>query len=372
MNVQSLSVALALCLAAGAAAQPLAPIYSATFTDCTTNQNAFTFGGLTRWSVTPGCDRYQNDVYERPTSSGFELAGGRFGALEYWENLDIASARIGADNRFLYVSITLVGLNRIDASGPQLERLTHKYGFRISTNADGRFGYLFFVDDPAFASSAPNVYFQQKTFGYLDTDGDVGGAASSGPSGRNVTKTDNPLEEQGLNGYDSAIISDGQLSNSVPALWARIDPASPTTVELALDYLVLGLTPAQARALLFTEFDAGKGSMDPQNFQFNDRHSAEEAGSPNLGPTGASEFGTNGTANVSELDTLSGSAIGNPAPCAADFNADGTLNPDDLADFIACYFNPSAGCAPTDVDLNGTINPDDLSDYITLFFAGCP
>ena len=57
-------------------------------------------------------------------------------------------------------------------------------------------------------------------------------------------------------------------------------------------------------------------------------------------------------------------------PCYADFNSDGTLNPDDLADYISGFFgqppNPAA-----DFSGDGLIDPDDLADYIAAFFAGC-
>ncbi len=58
------------------------------------------------------------------------------------------------------------------------------------------------------------------------------------------------------------------------------------------------------------------------------------------------------------------------ALCVIDFNADGRVDPDDLADFIAGYF-----AVPSDIrcDLDGTgdVTPDDLADYIAAYFAGC-
>jgi len=58
-------------------------------------------------------------------------------------------------------------------------------------------------------------------------------------------------------------------------------------------------------------------------------------------------------------------------PCAADFNLDGLLDPDDLADYIGAYFsvppNPNA-----DYNLDGLTDPDDLADFIGAFFGGCP
>ncbi len=56
--------------------------------------------------------------------------------------------------------------------------------------------------------------------------------------------------------------------------------------------------------------------------------------------------------------------------CAADFNHDGNVDPDDLSDYIAAYFStpPAAGA---DWNADGNIDPDDLSDYIGSYFGGC-
>jgi len=59
----------------------------------------------------------------------------------------------------------------------------------------------------------------------------------------------------------------------------------------------------------------------------------------------------------------------NPA-CAADYNGDGNLDPDDLADYIACYFSaPPCDLADFNNDMNA--DPDDLADFIAAFFGGC-
>ncbi|MGD9689442.1 MAG: hypothetical protein AB7K52_07455 [Phycisphaerales bacterium] len=56
--------------------------------------------------------------------------------------------------------------------------------------------------------------------------------------------------------------------------------------------------------------------------------------------------------------------------CAADFNQDGALDPDDLGDYINCYFaNPA--CAGADFNSDGGVDPDDLGDFINAYFAGC-
>jgi len=58
-------------------------------------------------------------------------------------------------------------------------------------------------------------------------------------------------------------------------------------------------------------------------------------------------------------------------PCIVDFNHDGSVNPDDLADYIGCYFTiPS--CSAADFNGDGTVDPDDLADYVTEYFSsGC-
>jgi len=60
----------------------------------------------------------------------------------------------------------------------------------------------------------------------------------------------------------------------------------------------------------------------------------------------------------------------NPAPatCPADFNLDGVVNPDDLADYIGCFFAVPA-CAAADFNQSGTVDPDDLADYIGAYFG---
>jgi len=59
-----------------------------------------------------------------------------------------------------------------------------------------------------------------------------------------------------------------------------------------------------------------------------------------------------------------------PPACAADFNGDGTVNPDDLSDYIGCYFSIPP-CAEADVNGDGATDPDDLSDFIAIYFGVC-
>ncbi len=56
--------------------------------------------------------------------------------------------------------------------------------------------------------------------------------------------------------------------------------------------------------------------------------------------------------------------------CRADFNGDTFVDPDDLSDYIACYF-AIPPCNRADFNGDGNADPDDLSDFIALFFGGC-
>jgi len=53
----------------------------------------------------------------------------------------------------------------------------------------------------------------------------------------------------------------------------------------------------------------------------------------------------------------------------ADFNEDGFTNPDDLSDYINCYFEIPACPGRRTLTRNGVVNPDDLSDYINEYFS---
>ncbi len=60
-----------------------------------------------------------------------------------------------------------------------------------------------------------------------------------------------------------------------------------------------------------------------------------------------------------------------PPACPADFNGDSFVNPDDLSDFITCFFLEvqfPRTCPAADFNADAFVNPDDLSDFITGFF----
>lgn len=296
----------------GTAFGQINPVYLTTAQDAVTGDNAFNSGGFRRWDVDAGSDSYQNDFYERPTVQTYAQVGGRYATEEYFEFLDIVQAKVGYDNRFVYVAIDMYGRDKSTKDGVDTEvGMLERYGFRIGTNADGRNSRLLVADQPETNGTS---FSRLKTFGYRDTDGDVGGRGifNGGATGLSVTKSDNILEEAGMNGYDAQIISDGQFGGR-DVLFSRLDPTDDTVVELALDYTALGMNLDEVLNTRYLEIEAVKGGpKDPQNYLWNDKYTKLEAGSPIGGANGLSEFGTQGLGNIYELDTLRTGVVPEP------------------------------------------------------------
>ncbi|MCI0459517.1 MAG: hypothetical protein L0Z62_21415 [Gemmataceae bacterium] len=315
-----------------ASATPTAPVYHVAFDDAVTADNAFTAAdGQRAWDVDPGADDYQTDVYERPTTQSYRVrltpeGEQRFAAEKYHANLDIVRARAGFDDRFLYVSIELAGLDVRTADRTSTpEGLVYRYGLRLARQADGGGGFLVVADQPALKNSPATAFGQQGTFIYRDGDGDVGG------TGLDVTKQDRPAEVGG-NGYEQVFASDGRTEGGTRVVWVRTSPADARVVEFAINYSALGLTAEDLRQLPSLEFEANKGLQDPANYLWNDEYTGSEAGSPyraTAGDRSKSIFGTQGLGNVYELDTLRGGPLGNLGPAALsgfvymDLNANG-------------------------------------------------
>ncbi len=74
---------------------------------------------------------------------------------------------------------------------------------------------------------------------------------------------------------------------------------------------------------------------------------------------------------ISDLDRAAIVDCGLPlrASCPVDVNGDGVVDPDDLSDYIACFFS-TPPCDQADFSGDGFTDPDDLSDYISAFFGG--
>src|SRR5262249_34388767 len=149
-----------------------------------------------------------------------------------------------------------------------------RYGFRFSKDPDGRNGLLLVVNAPEKKDAANTTFHLKDTFGWRDTDGDVGGRGlinNKPPSGRTITRTDNEAEGTGLNGYDQAVVTDGKTIDGTEVLWSRIDPADATVVEFAFDYQAFGLSQADMQAMLYWDFEAVQGGpKEPSMYRWND------------------------------------------------------------------------------------------------------
>ncbi len=154
-------------------------------------------------------------------------------------------------------------------------------------------------------------------------------------------------------------------------------------VVVILAVLALAASAASAQlSLPWYTIDGGGGTSTGGTFTLSGTIGQPDAGGPMTGGT----FSLTG-------GFWAGSAA---APsCPLDYNLDGSLNPDDLGDFITDYFTsphvPGPGgyaipCPANEppydqgykaaftVDLSGQCNPpfpDNLGDYITSYFQGC-
>ncbi len=380
LRTQTLVSLAGLCIATGAAlSQPTTPpVYTQTYTDFVTGDNNFNFGGFRFYTIDAAADSYQNDVYERPVAQAFNLINGSYASEEYHSYVDVTGARFGFDNRYAYFSIDLFGLDKRTKDGVNsFEGLKAKYIVRFGTDADGRNSYYIVADEPGFAGTPATVFTNAKTLGYRDTDMDVGGRGGPihgqpGPSGASVTKTQNLLEEFGNNGYDQQIIlSDGLLNGgqTQPVLWQRVSAADNTVVEIVLDYTALGLTAAYFQNLQFLDFAAVAGGPGgPEAGLWNDAYTANEAGSPNVGIGGDSEFQTQGLVAIYLADNLRAlSAPQVPVCDSIDFNGNGVFPEDqDVIDFLSVLAGQACGtCGDIDFNNNGVF-PED-QDVIAFF-----
>jgi len=142
----------------------------------------------------------------------------------------------------------------------------------------------------------------------------------------------------------------------------------------------IDITPGQPRSAL--AFDISVNSFGPVVITVFDT-GGELLGTTSVLPGTLGFFGVTSTTMIGRLNfrsimgavqnsLLDNIYLGDANPsCPADFNQDGTLDPDDLADFIGAFFAVPSG-AGSDFNNDGTTDPDDLADYISAFFAGCP
>ncbi|PCH63499.1 MAG: hypothetical protein COC04_04335 [Gammaproteobacteria bacterium] len=260
-----------------------------TYQDARTDDNQISTG---RWDIDPGADIYEQELYERPTSSMDKVIGGKPAAQTYYEYLDIVSGKFALDtqNQHAYFSIDLVGPNEIDGSGSSSYKgFGQFYRIRVADNSDFFNGYLFGVKDPDgnIASSNFNNDDNYKTTQLWDDQG-------TPATGSGLTVTG-----EGTTGYDE-VTSEGSSDD----IQARIVGNS---IELAIAYGALGIDSSAFDHFIF---EATKGLTDVQNYFWNDEYTLAEAGSPY-------DINNPVDGNIYELDTLKGMSVtAVPVPAA--------------------------------------------------------
>ncbi len=113
------------------------------------------------------------------------------------------------------------------------------------------------------------------------------------------------------------------------------------------------------------------GLYGPENITVAQLRDALESTAQDLGDPGRDDLFGHGLVRADLAKTYLDTIIVITPGCPADFNGDGNTDPDDLSDYIACYF-AQPPCAAADFSGDGNTDPDDLSDYISAFFGGCP
>jgi hypothetical protein len=197
----------------------------------------------------PYGDSYNINLFERPFTQK---------DMNYIASLDIYSFQISSDTNFYYAFVSLIGNDPNDPSKID-------YGIEIDKDRDG-FGDVLIWAQPPYDS-------QWTTAGvkvYTDPNHDTGGASPE-RSDANAT-TQAPYQGDG---YETVVFDQGQGSDPDLA-WIRIDPQDPTILEFAFK-----LSLAGTKFMWGAWADAGL--KDPSKFNYNDRFTAAQAGSPIAG-----------------------------------------------------------------------------------------
>ncbi|MHC5061270.1 MAG: hypothetical protein ACYTFK_09335 [Planctomycetota bacterium] len=320
-----------------AVAGPSTPVYTANFADAITGDNEFiATDNKHYWFTNTGADVYGIDKYERPNvqtdvtrtvkvggviGSDPSLAEGNSYVVNgtsdpsYFAYIDIVSGsydpgrNTGEDAGFLYFGIELFGDYRAGLDGTRNDDFVFgdgtQYRIRMSADSEGSKGLLIGSDAGTdYSKGDYDNWSTKKTYGFLDTDGDVGG-----PGGIAT-----PDEGTG-DGYDADVIkSDGKTGNTEEeVLWTRYrhdDVTGRSFVEFAFDlgtfqqsYSNFDFDPTNIGDLVF---ETTRGLKDEANYLWNDEYNESEAGSPYI----------LATQNIYELDNLRSGFPVIPAPSA--------------------------------------------------------
>jgi hypothetical protein len=193
---------------------------------------------------TNGGENYNLNLFERPFDQSMNT---------YFPNLDIKNAALNRDSLWVYVTISLVG--PVQPANPAGD-----YGAEFDLNIDGRGDYL------VMASDLKPGWTTDGLWAWQDPNHDVGGI--------HPLQSDAP---QHGDGYEVQLFNQGQGSDPDVA-WARVSPLSPNSVQIALKRTLI----QDSGHFLWGAWTMAPAMLHPDWFDYNDRYTQAEAGSPLL------------------------------------------------------------------------------------------
>jgi len=188
----------------------------------------------------PYGDSYNINLFERPFTKT---------DMNYIPPLDILTFQISEDATWFYVSFDLVGGDLNDA-------LNLNYGVELDTDHDGYGDFLVWAQPPYTPE-----WLAETVLVYQDTNHDTGGASAE--------KSDAVYPGDG---YDKLIFDRGQGEDPDLA-WVRANPQVSTAIQFAFKRSLAG-------AAFMWGVWADAGLRDPGAFNYNDRYTEPDAGSP--------------------------------------------------------------------------------------------
>jgi hypothetical protein len=168
--------------------------------------------------------------------------------MNYLPALDIVTFRLTEDADWYYVSFDLTGGDMNDPIGVN-------YGVELDTDHDG-FGDVLIWASPPYT---PN-WLAETVQVYQDTNHDTGGASAE--------KSDAVFSG---NGYDK--LMDTSQGGDPDLAWVRLDPQSSSAMQFAFKRSLAG------NAFMWGVW-ADAGLRNPAMFNYNDRFTEPDAGSP--------------------------------------------------------------------------------------------
>lgn len=191
----------------------------------------------------PSGDRFTFSHFERPFNANSMDV--------YYPSIDIQGATLYQDDTWLYVEIQLK-----DTGDPGFV-LDGRYGFEIDLDTAGGGDLLVLASNPASSEwSTAGVEVWQ------DDNDDVGG----------LTPTITDKTPPACDGYETRLFG-GDASNDPDLAWARVSPADPHIVQIAVKRAVLA-----GDQTFLVGIWAGYEDLTPALFDINDLFTHEQAG----------------------------------------------------------------------------------------------